>query len=157
MQACSFLSLKAVYSRTQVSAQRLVQEAAKPLDVYFDTPTLAGRSFNNLIHRQDVQAVIIALPIPVQPDIIKKSIQAGKHVFSEKPIAKDVETASALLRWYGDNGEGQIWNVGENFRFLDSVAFGSHQIGRLGGCVVTFDVTIYGFVDENDEYYQTEW
>ena len=40
------------------------------------------------------------LPILVQPDFIKKALSAGKHVLAEKPIAKDVATATELLDWY---------------------------------------------------------
>ena len=157
VQACSLISLRAVYSRTQLSAERLAQIALEPVDAYFDTPSLSGRSLDDLLDREDLDAVIIALPILVQSTVIWKVIRAGKHVLSEKPIAKDVETADELIRGYADVRDKQLWSVGENFRFLDSIAFGCHQIQEIGGDVVTFNVTIYGFMDENDKYYQTAW
>lgn len=157
VQACSLLSLKAIYSRSQESADKLAQDAANPVDTYFDSPCTSGRSLDDLLKRDDVDAVTIALPILLQPEVIKKALRAEKHVLSEKPIAKDVDTAAEMVRWYEDTRQEQIWSVGENFRFLDSVAFGAEQIRRLGGNVVAFGLRVYGFIDENEKYYQTEW
>ena len=157
VQACPLLSLRAIYSRSQESADKLAQEASDPVDTYFDLPSTSGRSLHDLLNRVDIQAVVIALPIFVQPGVIKRAVSAGKHVLSEKPIAKDVETAAELVKWYKGTGQKKIWSVGENFRFLDSVAFGAEQIKRLGGNVVAFSLKLNGFVDKNDKYYQTEW
>jgi hypothetical protein len=62
-----------------------------------DTP---GHTLGDLLQRQNIKAVIIVLPIPVQPDIIRRCFAARKHVLSEKPIAKDVSTARLLLEDY---------------------------------------------------------
>lgn len=151
------LSLEAVYSRSQESAEQLVQAFTKLVSTYFDTPALAGRSLNDLLARKDIDAVIIALPIPVQPEVIERATRAGKHMLSEKPIARDVETAVQLVRCYDDIKAKPIWLVGANFRFLDSIALGAYQIQILGGKVMTFSVAAYGFVDEYDKFYRTAW
>ena len=101
--------------------------------------------------------MIIALPICVQPTVVKEAIEAGKHVLSEKPIAEDVETAARLIKWYKHQKREGIWCVGENFRFFEPIAFAAEQIKKLGGEVVTFSVDLYAFIDEHDEYYQTAW
>ena len=101
--------------------------------------------------------MIIALPIPVQPSFIKRAITAGKHVLSEKPIAKDVKSAIDLLKWYNAKKRRELWSVGENFRFMDQLNFGADQIRKLSGEVVTFSVRLNGFIDEQDESYQTDW
>ena len=101
--------------------------------------------------------MIIALPICVQPIAIKESIDAGKHVLSEKPIAKDIETAAQLIRWYKHQKREKIWSVGENFRFFEPITFAAEQIKKLGGELVTFSVDLHAYIDENDEFYRTAW
>lgn len=93
----------------------------------------------------------------MQPSVIKAAIEAGKHVLSEKPIAKDIETAARLIRWYEHQIREEIWSVGENFRFFEPITFAVEQIKRLGGELVTFSVDLHAFIDENDEFYQTSW
>lgn len=120
-------------------------------------PSTSGHSLDDLLAREDIDAVIIALPICVQPIVIKESIEAGKHVLSEKPIAKDIETAAHLIRWYKHQKREKIWSVGENFRFFEPIVFAGEHIKMLGGELATFSVDMYAFIDEKDVYYQTTW
>ena len=92
----------------------------------------------------------------MQPQFIETALGLGKHVLSEKPIAKDVETAKSLLQVYKKSST-QVWSVGENLRFVDPVAAGFEALCGIGGEVVTFSVNLFAFVDENDKFYQTEW
>ena len=157
IEACSLLSLKAIYSQSQQSADRLARTAKKPTDIYFDSPTNSAESLDNLLDRDDIDAVIIALPILVQPDVIKRAIAAGKHVLSEKPIAKDVQEAVQLIRWFNDRAQGEVWSVGENFRFFEPLDFAAQQVRKMGGEIVSLSVEMYGLVEESDEYYQSTW
>ena len=127
------------------------------MNVYYDSPTTSSHALDDLLSCQGIDAVIIALPICVQPAVIQKAIKAGKHVLSEKPIAENLETAAQLIKWYKDSGRGEIWNVGENFRFFDPILFAVEQIKKLGGELVTFSVDLHAFIDETDEFYQTPW
>ena len=97
------------------------------------------------------------MPISVQPIFIRKAIEAGKHVLSEKPIGKDIETAARLTKWFKHVKREKIWSVGENFRFFEPITFAADQIQKLGGELVTFSVDLYGFIDENDEFFRTAW
>ena len=101
--------------------------------------------------------MIIALPICVQPVVIKKALEAGKHVLSEKPIGQDIETAARLTKWFKHVKREEIWSVGENFRFFEPITFAAEQIEKLGGELVTFSVDLYAFIDESDEYFRTTW
>lgn len=153
IEACTIFSLKAIYCGSQDSAEELAGHAKTTVDAYFEG-SLKGRSLDDLLEREDINAVIIALPILVQPQAIKKAIKARKHVLSEKPIAGDVDTARALIRWYEEQNCEELWSVGENFRFFEPLAFGAEQLGKMRGEIVTFSVKMYDLMDENDD--QTE-
>ena len=115
-----------------------------------------GKGYKDLLQRTDIQAVIIALPILTQPEYIKNALIAGKHVLSEKPIAKDVATATELLNWYHENINTKkvTWGVAENFRFFESVAFASEQIEKLGR-VLGFNVRVQSMVKPGQKYFGT--
>jgi predicted dehydrogenase len=95
---------------------------------------------------------VIALPILVQPDMVRKALEAGKHVLSEKPIADEIATAEQLISWYEKLEGPLIWAVAENFCFMRSVAVASEALKRLGGTLVTFYVNMYTLMPEESPY-----
>ena len=146
------LSLKAVYSRSLSSARDLDLDSNN-VDLYSEDAG-TGKGYENLLKRSDVQAVIVALPIPAQPDYIREALRAGKHVLSEKPIAQDLETAKGLLDWYHQNIDTKkvTWGVAENYRFFDSILFASEQVKNLGR-VLGFNVRLQAMVNPGGEYF----
>jgi predicted dehydrogenase len=148
------LSLKAVYSRSLKSAKTL-SEKLSDVELYSDDQD--GKKFEDLLKRDDVKGVVIALPILAQPDYIKKALAAGKHVFAEKPIAKDLATAQDLLAWtQNSSNTSATYTVAENFRFIDSYVWGSEQVASLGR-ILTFRVRVAAMVQAGSKYYETEW
>lgn len=117
----------------------------------------AGKSLDDLLARSDIHAVIIALPIKNQPEYIKKAINAGKHVLSEKPIAENMQDAEALLQWYRTEVDTKktTWAVAENWRYLDSFQHAAEQVKAMGR-QLTFRCRMQGFVD-GGKYFNTEW
>lgn len=134
----------------------LASQAKSPVDKYYDSPSETGKSLDDLLARSDIEAVIIVLPINNQPEVVKKSVAAGKHVLSEKPVARDVATAKELVGWYRSLSSPPIWAVAENFRYTHSLTAAAKALKDLGGKVLTFHVTRYGFVKEDDKYFNTE-
>jgi len=155
IQATPALRLKAVYSRSMTSARSLAENLAE-VTVYSDD-SAQGRKFEDLLQRDDVSGVVIALPILAQPAYIKKALAAGKHVLAEKPIAKDVATAHNLIVWtQNPSNTSAIYSVAENFRFLDSFIHASRQIASLGR-ILTFRVRVAAFVEGGSKYHETAW
>ncbi|KAF2103695.1 NAD(P)-binding protein [Rhizodiscina lignyota] len=160
VQACSDLELKAVYSRSEKSAQSVVSDSS--VGVYFDNPPTSDRTLKTLLSRSDIQAVIVVLPINNQPAIVKQCIEAGKHVLSEKPIARDVKDALELTKWYEAYSSPQkpIWGVAENWRYYAPFLKAADLVKEMkqnGGKLVTFRLEVFGFMSESSEYYHTEW
>lgn len=58
-------------------------------------PRLATRDFDQMLADQAVELVIIATAPPLQADLTRRALAAGKHVFVEKPMA---ETAQQCLQ-----------------------------------------------------------
>ncbi|CAI6341372.1 unnamed protein product [Periconia digitata] len=161
LSASSTLRLVAVYSRTSSGAQNLAHLAKEKgveggeVQVYGDDKE--GQGLDELLAREDVGGVVIALPILAQPSYIRKALSAGKHVLAEKPIAKDVATAVELTSWYRDNfASGPTFSIAENFRFFDSYIYASEQIASLGR-ILGFRVRVHALVQPGGKYYETEW
>ncbi|PVH82570.1 oxidoreductase-like protein [Cadophora sp. DSE1049] len=157
--ACPSFALKAVYSRSQKSVDGLVASQDLKVDTYYDSPETPSQSLDALLKRDDIQAVIIGVPILAQPALIRKAISAGKHVMSEKPMAQDLSTAQELLDWYKQPEVSKLglWAVGENFRFWNSVNRGAELVREIGGNLLTFRVNYYTLIPDDDKYLKTEW
>lgn len=157
VEACGDLCLKAIYSRSMKSADALASLSTGSIDVYYDSPSRPNHSLEDLLSREDIKAVIICLPIMVQPDVIKKAMQAGKHVLSEKPIGPDMRTSRGLIAAHGSMPTPTLWGVGENVRFLEAVSHGCRKLKETGGDVVTFSLNFYTSVRDDDKYFQAAW
>ncbi|KAJ5257038.1 hypothetical protein N7478_013142 [Penicillium angulare] len=156
VKATKDLSLKAIYSRSLKSAQDLASTVSG-IDLYSEDSG-PGKSYADLLARDDIKAVIIGLPILVQPAFIRQALLAGKHVLSEKPIAKDVAAARELLDWYHANIDTQkvFWAVGENYRYLTKLLFAADKVREMGA-VRNFRVNVHMMVKEDNKYYLTAW
>jgi len=156
-------NLKAVYSRSAKTASTFLLESKKlsreGIELYSeDTP---GHHLDDLLQRGDIRAVIILLPIPIQPDIIRRCFAAGKHVLSEKPIAKDVSTARFLLEDYKRDYAHRniIFNVAEQFRYMEGAELArkwlvdENAIGKL----TQVHLKIWRNIQPGGKYYETEW
>lgn len=97
-----------------------------------------------------------SLPILAQPAYIRRSLQAGKHVLSEKPIAPTVKVAKELLEWHKVQGHTSIWSVAENHRFLDSFIYGTEQVRKLGR-ILYFRIKVSGMMKPENKYMNTPW
>ncbi|OQE44210.1 hypothetical protein PENCOP_c002G06062 [Penicillium coprophilum] len=156
VQAAANFELKAIYSRSLKSAQDLASDTSE-VDLYSEDSG-SGKSYTDLLARSDIGAVIIALPILVQPEFIKNALLAGKHVLSEKPIAKDVATAQELLKWYKSEIDTSkvFWAVAENFRYMTKFLFAAEQVQKLGK-VQNFRVNVHSLMDVKNKYFHTAW
>lgn len=161
MKACNLLTLKALYSRTLKSAQETASHIKDgPLPDLYTEDSDSSHQLSNLLARDDIQAVIIALPIVSQPQFIEAALSAGKHVLAEKPIAKDVATAKALIERYHQikkQGNGAVTlSIAENFRFMPRFQYAGEQVRKLGR-VTHFSVKVMNFMKDENKYYKTEW
>lgn len=130
--------------------------ASEAVEAYFDSPSVSSKSLDDLLRRDDIAAVIVAVAIDVSPVLIKKALAAGKHVLSEKPIAPDLDIAQSLVD-YSQQTNDVLWGVGENFRFWNSVHRAAEIIEDLDANLLTFSVTAYSFTDAKNPFYHSDW
>lgn len=58
--------------------------------------------FDRIINDEGIDAVAIATPVRYHFDMAKQCLEAGKHIFIEKPMATSVEECQKLLAIAGD-------------------------------------------------------
>ncbi|KZS88052.1 NAD-binding protein [Sistotremastrum niveocremeum HHB9708] len=152
--------LRAVYSRSKKSAAELAKDAEsilglKDLAIYSED----SEGLDVLLARSDIKAVIVALPITAQPDVIRKALAAGKHVLSEKPVAATVADAHKLIADYEASYKGKlIWRVAENFEAEPGYRAAGKAIrdGKIGK-VIGFGLRGIGKLDQSSKWYKTPW
>ncbi len=139
----------AVYSRTRASAETVADSIPYDVEIYTDVAALLAD--------ESVEAVDIVLPIPMLPEVVSQALAAGKHVFSEKPIAQTVTEAQDLIarsRPYAD----QVWMVGENWRYEEAFHTAAQAIeaGRIGQPLFC-DLSLQLQVQADSPQVQTTW
>lgn len=154
------LALKAIFSRSLKSAQdtaALVEKAGVSPELYASDAGV-GKTYHDLLLRDDVAAVIIALPIPSQPEYIEAALAAGKHVLAEKPIAKDVAAGHKLIDYYQKVAaeKSVTLAIAENFRFTPLFMYMRDEAKKLGR-VTHFAVRVMQFMAQDNKYYKTPW
>lgn len=113
------VSIALVWSRTCASATALAAFYGESVPIAHadgDTSTTTASVRKALTSRRDqLDAVIIAAPIPQLAELTHVVLEIGLPVLCEKPIAHDVSTARQLIsRWCSVD---VLYAVAENFRF----------------------------------------
>ncbi|KAF8064821.1 hypothetical protein FPV67DRAFT_156659 [Lyophyllum atratum] len=157
-------TLKAVYSRSEKSAHDLADAAAAslslqaPPSIHYDGDK--STDLDALLARSDIDSVIVALPITLQPAVILKALAAGKHVLSEKPVADDVAQGLELIKTYNEQykAKGLIWRVAENFEAEPGFRAAAAAIasGKIGE-VIFFRTVVFNHIDKESKWYKTPW
>lgn len=112
--------------------------------------------YRDLLARDDVDAVDIILPIPMNCSVTLDSLEAGKHVIVEKPLASNLEDA-AFMTTFPDRYD-RVMMVAENYRYnpvfrrLREVIAG----GQIGDPYSVFwdQLTL---TDTENKYAKTAW
>ena len=91
-------------------------------------------SWNNLIARDDVEAVIVSTPPSLHTEMTIAALNAGKHVLCEKPLARNLDECRQMLD--AANKSGMFLATGFNYRFYPSILkarelFDAGLIGEL--------------------------
>lgn len=128
-------ALQALGDRFRVTAFcDLEREHAKNFAEYADADLdQFTRDYHELLARQDVDAVLISLPIPLQGQVLKHALESGKHVLSEKPQAANFDEANSLWTTV-ESHENQVLMIAENWFYRDDLRYAMRllQEGEIG-------------------------
>ncbi|MGI6367920.1 MAG: Gfo/Idh/MocA family protein [Anaerolineae bacterium] len=72
--------------------------------------------YRRLLERDDVDAIAVTSPDWLHAEFAVAALQAGKHVFCEKPLAISVEDCDSILRAWRNSGRHLM--VGFNMRYM---------------------------------------
>lgn len=128
-------NLLRVFSRAEGAEMALVCDSSSKArqTVERDYPGVeTADGFEAALSRPDIDAVILATPADQHYPQVKAALQAKKHVFVEKPMARTVEEGQELLSLA--ESSGRVLMVGHTFLFNDAVRWVKEYIdkGELG-------------------------
>ena len=89
----ALLAMKEEYELVAVASR--TEEKASAVAAEFNTDPVTG--YENLLNRDDIDAIYMPLPTGLHEEWITRTLQAGKHVLAEKSLAMDGRSASRLV------------------------------------------------------------
>lgn len=89
-------------------------------------------TWQELLRRDDVDAVIVCTPPHVHAEISIAALRAGKHVLCEKPLTRTLAEAEAM--WQASRATGRVLKCGFNHRHHPAIAEAHKRLaaGQLG-------------------------
>lgn len=118
------LDVSTIWSRSAESASKLAAKVAETAETAetglpnsaSPAVTSGPEGLDAILADGSIRALVLVLPIGVQPDIIRRAWQAGKHVISEKPVGRSVQEAEKLVAEYEHEWrpKGLVWRVAES-------------------------------------------
>ena len=82
-------AIEAFANDTRAPAEKFAELAGLTMHGYF-------ADYQDLLRRSDIEAVLVAVPIPNLYAIARDTLEAGKHLLCEKPLGVDLAQARAF-------------------------------------------------------------
>lgn len=117
-------------------------------------------SAEGLFAAKDIDAVLISLPIDVQPTYVLAALRAGKAVLSEKPIAGNLAQAKQLIAEASAASVAASvpWMVGENYAFMSHVRKLQALVAANAlGNIRLIEARQINRMDAANPYFNTAW
>ena len=83
---------------------------------------------DDVLARDDVQAVSLCSPIDRRVALVEKVAQAGKHILADKPLTETLADGDAIIE--AVDGAGVKMMVGHNFRFNPAILDARESLKR---------------------------
>jgi len=144
-EVCAFAN------HTRPKAEAFAQQAGLDMRNYH-------ADYADLLRRDDVEAVLIALPIPLLYPATRDALQAGKHVICEKPAGADLEQAKEFVTLEDQLNSRKVL-LAENFFYRDDLRLARTLIddGAIGTLHMWSWRVVMQSVPQAGAYTSTPW
>jgi len=138
-------------NRTRATAEEFAALARISMDGYTS-------DYQELLRRDDVDAVLVCVPIPRLLPIARESLATGKHVICEKPPGVDLAEARQFLALV-DQHPRQKFMMTENFFYRDDLRLARSLVdgGAIGRPQILIEKWVHQLVPTPDDYSITPW
>ncbi len=142
----------AMANRTKSDAEAAAKKIGlEPVNIYDD--------YKELLARDDVDAVLILVPISMNYVISEDSAKAGKNIICEKPLAPNLDQARKFAGIPGKYGIKVM--IAENFRYSDEINKIRDIIsqGKIGQPIyfIWNEVECFQCIMDENTYAAAEW
>lgn len=116
------------------------------------------RDYHHLLARDDVDAVLISLPIPLQAQVLTHALEAGKHVLCEKPQAATFAEANTLWPVVTEHAN-RVLMIAENWFYRDDLRYAMRllQQGEIGRVHTMSFRRLKQLIPRPDTFSSTPW
>lgn len=84
--------------------------------------------YGDVVSRKDVDCVVVSVPNKWHPEPVIEALKSKKHVFCEKPLARNPEEAMRVVE--ANQAYGMTLKVGSNLRYYPSVLKAKELLDR---------------------------
>jgi predicted dehydrogenase len=142
----------ALANRTPARASTLADAVASTSGV---RPAVYS-DYREMLDREHLDAVSLALPPALNPEVVEVSLAWGCHALAEKPIAATLADAAPMSAWPGRYG--RVLMIAENYRYLPSHQRAARLISQGAiGTPLTARWSYYQYLGPENPYYKTAW
>ena len=132
---------------------------AERFAAYSGTPIAAWTTdYRALLARDDIDAALISLPIPLNLPVAHDALAAGKHVVCEKPAGKDLAEGRAFVELAARHPD-RVLLIAENFFYRDDLRLARSLLddGRIGRIHLAAWRQVSQLVPTEGDFSSTPW
>ena len=108
--------------------------------------------YQGLINDENVDVIDICVPNFLHKEVLIEAIKANKHIYCEKPLAVDIESAHEVMEAYKKYNFNKTSRITFEYRFVPAIMRAKQMIdeGKIGK-IIHFNFKYYGseFIDPN--------
>lgn len=121
-----------------------------------DPDLFTSHNFDDVVQNKDVDAVIVSTQTPMHFSFAQRALEAGKHVFVEKPLTQSIEEAEQLVQLAEDNDlrlmVGHLLLYHPAFEYVESLI----ENGELGDIRYLYSVRVnLGIIRQKENAFES--